>query len=102
MRETVPLQSIAFCDQTDILSGPIGIKHYYSPDQLLEMGDKGWGKEENGATISLENLIILSREEKKDNNTEDKTASTPGRYIEIYEVHGNLPKKFADSTDTSG
>ena len=34
--EVVPLQSIAFCDQTDMLSGPIGIKHFYSPDQLLD------------------------------------------------------------------
>src|SRR3990167_7322910 len=101
MRETVPLQSIAFCDQTDILSGPIGIKHYYSPDQLLEMGKRGWGEEENGATVSLKQLIKLSREEKKDNNTEKQMASTPGRYIEIYEVHGNLPKRYADRTDTS-
>ena len=100
--EVVPLQSIAFCDQTDMLSGPIGIKHYYSPDQLLDMGDKGWGDTANGATISLEALIALSREEKKDNNTQNQTATTPGRYIEIYEVHGNLPKMFFDKTDTSG
>lgn len=100
--EVVPLQSIAFCDQTDMLSGPIGIKHYYSPDQLLEMGDKGWGKTENGATISLDALITLSREEKKDNNTNNQVAQTPGRYIKIYEVHGNLPKMFFDRSDTSG
>ena len=31
--EVVPLQRIAFCDQTDILSGPICEKHNYSPDQ---------------------------------------------------------------------
>ena len=98
--EVVPLQSIAFCDQTDMLSGPIGIKHFFSPDQLLAMGDKGWGKESNGATISLEDLIVLSREEKKDNNNQ-QTAQTPGRYIEIYETHGNLPKRFADKSDTS-
>lgn len=100
-REVVPLQSIAFCDQTDMLSGPIGIKHYYSPDQLLAMGERGWGKEENGATITLKNLIKLSREEKKDNNTDGSKASTPGRYIEVYEVHGNLPKRYADRSDDS-
>src|SRR3990167_4733821 len=100
--EVVPLQSIAFCDQTDMLSGPIGIKHYYSPDQLLEMGGKGWGDIANGATISLEALIALSREEKKDNNTNNQVAQTPGRYIEIYEIHGNLPKMFFDKTDTLG
>ena len=51
MREVVPLESIAFCDQTDMLSGPIGIKHFYSPDQLLDMEAVGWGRTENGATI---------------------------------------------------
>ena len=101
-REVVPLQSIVFCDQTDLLSGPIGIKHYYSPDQLLDMGERGWGKKDNGATISLKELIKLSREEKKDNNTDGSKASTPGRYIEIYEVHGNLPKRYADKLDDSG
>src|SRR3990167_2144401 len=101
-REVVPLQSIAFCDQTDMLSGPIGIKHYYSPDQLLDMESRGWGKETNGATISLKSLIKLSREEKKDNNTEKQQASTPGRYIEIYEVHGNLPKRYVNREDDSG
>jgi hypothetical protein len=95
--EVVPLQSIAFCDQTDILSGPIGIKHYYSPDQLLAMASRGWGKKGNGATASLEDLIALSRDQKNQNKEEGIT-ETPGRYIEVYEVHGNLPKQFADST----
>ena len=98
-REVVPLQSIAFCDQTDMLSGPIGLKHFFSPDQLLDMADKGWGDTSKGATISLESLIELSREEKKNDNN---VTSMPGRYIEIYEVHGNLPKKFTDNDDTSG
>lgn len=99
--EVVPLQSVAFCDQTDILSGPIGLKHYFSPDELLEMGSRGWGKEENGATATLKQTIELSREEKRDQN-ETQQNKTPGRYIEVYEVHGNLPKRFADHTDTSG
>lgn len=97
--EVVPLQSIAFCDQTDMLSGPIGIKHHYSPDQLLEMKKVGWGDEKNGATISVEDLIVLSREEKKEPG-DHQTAKTPGRYIEIYEVHGNFPKRFANDTDS--
>lgn len=96
--EVVPLQSIAFCDQTDILSGPIGIKHHYSPDQLLDMRKVGWGDEKNGATISVEDLIRLSREEKKEPG-DNQTAKTPGRYIEIYEVHGNFPKRFANGGD---
>lgn len=99
--EVVPLQSIAFCDQTDILSGPIGIRHYYSPDQLLAMEQFGWGKEENGATISIKDLIALSESEKKNNNTENQSAKTPGRYVEVYEVHGNLPASFADPKNDS-
>src|ERR1035437_9828114 len=47
--EVVPLQTIAFCDQTDILSAPLGIRHYYSPDQLMEMEQFGWGDEKKGA-----------------------------------------------------
>lgn len=98
--EVVQLASIAFCDQTDILSGPIAIKHFFSPDQLLAMADKGWGDKSKGATITLEGLIKLSREQKKDDNG-GTLADTPGRYIEIYEVHGNLPKRFADLNSNS-
>lgn len=97
--EVVPLQTIAFCDQTDMLSGPIGLKHYYSPDQLLEMEKYGWGNKDKGATITLKELISLSKEEKKVDN---QTTTTPGRYIEVYEIHGNLLKSFANATDTSG
>ncbi|RLF07587.1 MAG: hypothetical protein DRJ64_02670 [Thermoprotei archaeon] len=92
--EVIPLQSIAFCDQTDILSGPIAIKHFYSPDQLLDMEEYGWGKPENNATVTLEELIILAQNEKIKDSQDGKTTKTPGKYIEIYEVHGNLPEKF--------
>ena len=101
-REVVPLQSISFCDQTDILSGSIGLKHFYSPDQLLDMADKGWGNKEKGATATLEDVITLSRAEKNDNSNSGVLTKTPGRYIEVYEVHGNMPKLFSDNTDTSG
>src|SRR3990167_325995 len=40
--EVVPWQRVAFCDSTDILSGPICERHQYSPDQLMEMEKKGW------------------------------------------------------------
>ncbi len=98
--EVVPLQSLAFCDQTDILSGPIGIKHFYSPDQLLEMGSKGWGNPANGATATLEEVIALSSEEKQQDRNESIN-KTPGRYVEVYEVHGNFPKRFANPSDDS-
>lgn len=99
--EVVPLQSIAFCDQTDLLSGPLGIRHFYSPDQLLDMRQFGWGNPAKGATISLEDLITISTSEKK-TDPDIQPTKTPGKYIEVFEVHGNLPKKFANPLDTSG
>lgn len=99
--EVVPLESIAFCDQTDILSGPLGIKHFYSPDQLMGMESKGWGSKANGATITIDELITLSTEQKRQDK-DGAIAKTPGRYIEVYEVHGNLPKRFASPDDQSG
>lgn len=97
---TVPLQSIAFCDQTDILSAPFGLKHYYSPDQLLDMKPFGWGDKSKGATTTIEDLIDQACEEKE--TPDGQKVKTPGRYIEVYEVHGNLPKKFANPADESG
>lgn len=98
--EIVPLQSLAFCDQTDLLSGPIAIRHFYSPDQLMEMSKVGWGKKNNGATDLLQDVILLSREEKKDPNK--RSTKTPGKYIEVYEIHGTMPKSFLDPEDDSG
>src|SRR3990167_8978043 len=40
--EVVPWQRIAFCDQTNILSGPIAEKHSYSPEELRQQAEKGW------------------------------------------------------------
>ncbi len=91
--ETVPLQSIAFCDQRDILSRPIGLKHSFSPDELLAMGSKGWGNPSKGATASLKETIVLAREYPVKDTSEGD--------IEVFEVHGNLPKRFADRMDDS-
>src|SRR3990167_347503 len=91
--EVVPPQNILFCDQTDILSGPIGIKHYFSPDQLLAMSSAGWGETSNGATASLKQAIALSRSERKEAQT-TTTTKTPGKYIEVFEVHGQFPQSF--------
>lgn len=94
MPEVVPLQSLAFCDQTDLMSGPIGIKHFFSPDQLKDMERFGWGSEANGATVTIDDLIILSRGEKKMDSQTNLQTKTPGKYIEVYEVHGNMPESF--------
>lgn len=91
--EVVPLQRLAFCDQTDLLSGVICEKHEYTPAQLKEM--KGWGDESNGATATIDELITLSKNQrsvKQDKNGME--VKTPGRYITIYEVHGELPASY--------
>lgn len=98
--EVVPLQSIVFCDQTDILSGPIGIKHFFSPDQLREMESYGWGKKSNGATATIEDFITLAREYKIPNKNVGQQNKTPGKYIEIYEVHGTFPESFLKDSES--
>lgn len=85
--EVVPLQSIAFCNQRDILASPFALMHEMGEAELKDMEKKGWGKSSNGATHSIDELITLWREEEK-----------PSEGIKIYEVHGSLPKRFADAS----
>ena len=92
--EVVDLRTIAFSDQTDFLSGPFAIKHYMSPSQLREMTE--WGKESNGANIDIETLI-LKAEPVKDNA--DHEVRTPGRYIEVYEVHNVSEMDYDPSSE---
>ena len=96
--EVVPLETIAFCDQTDILSNPICLRHYYSPDKLKEMGKSHWGDPKHGATITIDELIELSREVKESND--GKQSKTPGKQIEVFELQGVLPEKWLDKEST--
>lgn len=100
MPEVLPLQSIAFCDQTDILGGPIGFKHYFSPEKLRGMAKYGWGEEKNGANVSLEELCPLANNEKLTLQTLNKAANaTTGKNIEVYIVRGNLPDAYLSDND---
>lgn len=92
--EVVDLQSIAFCDQTDMLKGPLAFKHYYNPAELKDMEAVGWGSEANGATGTIDDLIAMSENAIQYDKTEGTESKTPGNYIEIYEVHGVLPESF--------
>ena len=92
--ENVDLQSIAFCDQTNMLSAPIGIKHFFNPAELKDMAKAGWGDEANGATMSIDDLIELSEYSKEDDPETGRENKTSGAYIEVYEVHGVLPNSF--------
>ena len=87
--EVVPLQKIAFCDQTDIMTGPICLKHQYSPAELTKFKGK-WNDE------AIDEAIIMSKEEKVVMQANERTAKTPGKYIEVFELHGYLPESWLD------
>jgi hypothetical protein len=89
--EAVPLQMIAFCDQTDVLGGPLGLRHSYSIDQLKDM--KGWDQ------AKIDEAITQAQAEKTTTNTPEIKAKTPGKYIEVYEVHGVFPKSWLNTSD---
>lgn len=90
--EVVPLARLAFCDQTDILSGPICEKHQYSIDQLYSQKSV-W----DSNVIDL--AVANSTNEKKSALAEGK-AKTPGKYIEVYELHGMFPETWLNKKDT--
>ncbi len=92
--ELIPLSSLAFCDQTNMLSGPIGIKHFYSPDQLQGFADVGWGDKKNGADCTIEEAIILANTYQVPDAQTGKQNKTPGKYIECYEVSGVLKESW--------
>lgn len=97
--EILPLNSIAFCDQTDILGGPVAFKHSFSPSKLRAMAKFGWGDEKNGATISLDDLCTLATYEKDAGTLSNKNNKVPGRTIEVYIVRGNMPEHYLDDND---
>lgn len=93
--EVVHLQSIAFCDQMDIMSGPIALKSNFSPDKLRGKTKLGWGDKKNGATISIEELIALAKQEKGPVGTlTTRSNKTPGKNIEVYIVRGQMPERY--------
>lgn len=102
--EIIPLESIAFCDQTNILKGPIAFKHDYNPEELKDMESVGWGSPSSGATTTVDELIEMARESREDPDNLGVENKTPGKYIEVYEVYGVLPRSFITdnySTDYS-
>lgn len=90
--EVVPFQRLAFCDQTDLLAGVICEKHMYTPDQLREMDDR-WDKEK------IDEAITMALAEKANSQVDGQKAKTPGKYIEVYELHGVMPTKWLEGED---
>jgi hypothetical protein len=99
--DVMPLESVVFCDQTNILSGPIGFLHNLAPHELLEKKEVGWGNPNNGATISLEELVMFA-EASKSQTQDNINNNTPGVYIEVIEIHGPLPTQFLDDSEPDG
>lgn len=83
--EVVDLKTLAFCDQTNVMAGPICIRHQMTVADILEYKGK-W----NDGMIDL--AIALAKEEKINNVSGEQVAKTPSKYIDVYELVGNLPE----------
>lgn len=83
--EVVPLQQIAFCDQTEVKGNPICLKHQYSIPDLLNFKGK-WDSD------SIDQAVVMAKASKEVSQANDQTAKTPGKYIEVYELHAVRPE----------
>lgn len=97
--EVLEFNSIAFCDQTDILGAPIAFKLNFAPEKLRSMKSRGWGDDKNGATISIEDLIVLADESKTPAGMSGKPNKSTGKSIEVYIIRGNLPEHYLKDND---
>jgi hypothetical protein len=87
--ELIDLKTIAFCDQTEIIAGPICIKHQYTISELVEF--KG-----NWDNDKIDMAIVMSLAQKRAPLANNEAIKTPGKYIEVYELRGNLPSRWLD------
>jgi len=71
-------------DQTDIMSGIIMERHFYTPAQLQEAG-KNWD--------NIDEAIKTATDSKSDRH-ERGSVETQGNFIEVWEVHGDMPETF--------
>src|SRR3990167_3026974 len=85
--EVVQLQQLAFCDQTDIMSGPICLKHHYSIDELLAFKGK-WKASE------VDKAVLMARTSRDVDQANQDSVKTPGKYVEVYELHGMFPESW--------
>jgi hypothetical protein len=85
--EVIQLQQIAFCDQTDVMSGPICLKHHYTISELLDMKGKWDGKE-------IDKVVMMARFSKSQDQSYDQETKTPGKYLEVYDLEGMFPESW--------
>jgi len=87
--EVVDLKTIAFCDQSDVLSAPLCIRHQYTPSELNAFRAK-WNSE------AIDIAIKEATQVTKVSIADDQTAQTNTKYIEVYELRGQLPSTWLD------
>ena len=87
--EVVDLKTIAFCDQTDVMAGPICIKHQYTPAELVSFKGK-WDDDK------IDEAITMASAEKSNSIAQGRKAKTPSKYIEVYELRGNVPEMWLE------
>src|SRR3990167_4582226 len=85
--EVIQLQQIAFCDQTDVLSGPLCLRHNYSIGELLDFKGK-WD------STQVDKTVLMARFNKDGDVAQGEETKTPGKYIEVYELHGMFPESW--------
>ncbi len=85
--QVVDLKKIAFCDQTNVLAGPICIKHQYTVAEISEY--RGiWDDD------AIDVAIALGKQELITSTAGNTPSKVPGKYIEVYELRGNLPESW--------
>jgi len=87
--EVVDLTTLAFCDQSDVLAAPICIKHQYTTAELNAFRGK-WDDE------AIDMAITQATAEKKIAIAEDQVVKTHAKYIEVFELRGDLPEVWID------
>lgn len=97
--EVIRLQTVAFCDQTDMLGGPIGFKYNFSPEKLKTKAKVGWGDSKNGADHTIDQIITLATKKKNifNDSYDSQNNQVTGKNIEIYIVRGELPEDYLDN-----
>lgn len=85
--EVIDLKTIAFCDQVDVLSGPLCIRHEMNISDMLDMKGK-WIDE------AVDNAILQSKAERTVAIAGDQTVKTPSKNIVVYELRGMLPEAW--------
>lgn len=88
--EVEQLQKIAFCDQTDIMSGPICVKNDMTIDDLLAMRGK-W--DDDAINLAIEKC----KAGKMVMQANGLDAKTPGKYAEVFELHGTFEKSWLNA-----